>query len=66
MCQTCIGCGKCTGMPAPSLARGVCPLCRHENVVNALRCSACGNLLPAPPGRPILPVLPADQADRRR
>ena len=33
---------------------------------NALRCSACGNLLPAPPGRPILPVLPADQADRRR
>ncbi|WP_146007849.1 zinc-ribbon domain-containing protein [Raoultibacter massiliensis] len=63
MCQTCIGCGKCTGEVAPPLAPGTCPLCGYENDARALACPQCGTFLPAPPGRAT--SLKAESTDKR-
>jgi len=55
MCQTCIGCGKCTGEARPPLAAGTCPSCGQANEGPATICSRCGFPLPAPPGRGTAP-----------
>lgn len=50
MCQSCIGCGKCTGTVAPRLVAGHCPHCGTDNPAQAATCIGCGWPLPLPPG----------------
>lgn len=50
MCQTCIGCGKCTGKAMEPLPSGTCPKCGWKNDLTAQRCDRCGILLPLSPG----------------
>lgn len=65
MCQTCIGCGKCTGETQPPLKPGTCPLCGYENGDRVLSCSQCGTVLPLPPGRSIAPENPVSNPERQ-
>ncbi len=52
MCQTCIGCGRCTGEVPEGTPPGLCPHCRHENAPDGRVCEECGWPLPQPPGAP--------------
>ena len=52
MCQTCIGCGKCTGEVRPPVAPGHCPHCNTDNDPDSKTCAGCGWPLPRPAGSP--------------
>lgn len=51
MCQTCIGCGKCTGTSHPGFAAGECPICGSVSDPDSRVCSKCGAPLPKAPGK---------------
>lgn len=50
MCQTCIGCGKCTGQARPGFAAGECPICGAVGDPDSGVCPGCGAPLPKAPG----------------